>query len=294
MANTDEPLWPNGLKASALTVDSLTNAQQLVTASGWNQTSEDWHIFLELGHAFQVSTPDNVVVATAATLPYPPHSGWISMVLVNPSHLRQGIASTLLRLCIQTLTDQELSPWLDATNAGRAVYLPLGFGDEWSISRWRLAQPALKSLSRSDDIHIRPLSASDWPQVTSLDLMAFGADRTQLLERLHARSEHFACVAEKNDQIIGFLLGRNGRTATQMGPVVALDAHISMALLDYALARETGSVMVDAVDAHVDWKRHLQNLGFQHERDFMRMSMHATKPSGHGQSMFAIAGPELG
>jgi GNAT superfamily N-acetyltransferase len=294
MANTDEPLLPTGLHASALTADAISQAQQLVTVSGWNQTSEDWHIFLELGQAYQVCTPDKLVVATAAILPYPPHSGWISMVLVDPSHRRQGIASAMLRLCIKTLTAQHLNPRLDATKAGREVYLPLGFGDEWSISRWRLAQPSPKSVSPSDGVHIRPLAASDWPHIKALDLVAFGADRSQLLKRLHARSRPFACVAERDGQIIGFLVGRNGRTATQLGPIVALDAHISKALLDFALSKETGAVLVDAVDAHVDLKHHLVNLGFEHERSFMRMSMPAKNPADLDPLMFAIAGPELG
>ena len=93
MESIDTPFLPSGLQVKALTADGVDQAQRLVVEAGWNQTPQDWFIFLELGQAYQVTTTEGEIVATAATLPYPPHSGWISMVLVSQKHRRQGIAS---------------------------------------------------------------------------------------------------------------------------------------------------------------------------------------------------------
>ena len=115
MESIDTPFLPPGLQVQALTAKGVDQAQRLVVEASWNQTPQDWFTFLELGQAYQVTTSEGEVVATAATLPYPPHSGWISMVLVSQKHRRQGIASALLALCIQTLRSANLAPWLDAT-----------------------------------------------------------------------------------------------------------------------------------------------------------------------------------
>jgi len=294
MESIDTPFLPTGLQVKALTAKGVDQAQRLVVEAGWNQTPQDWFTFLELGQAYQVTTSEGEIVATAATLPYPPHSGWISMVLVSQKHRRQGIAGALLALCIQTLRSANLAPWLDATQAGRAVYHPLGFKDGMTISRWRLSQrcPALELPPQSPCV--RPLLPSDWPRISGLDHKAFGADRTALLNHLHARSTSFSCVAEQNGKILGFLLGRVGRTATQIGPLVALDEPTAFALLAFALPLVSESILIDAIDLHVGLSAQLQSLGFEFERGFTRMALAVSPNAGDSALVFAISGPELG
>ena len=294
MESINSPFLPPGFQIHTLTADGVDKAQRLVIEAGWNQTPQDWITFLELGHAYQVTTSEGEIVATAATLPYPPHSGWISMVLVSQKHRRQGIASALLGLCIQTLRSANLAPCLDATQAGRAVYQPLGFRDGLSISRWRLSQrcPALELPPQSP--RVRPLLPSDWPCISLLDHEAFGADRTALLNQLHSRSTSFSCVAEQNGKVLGFLLGRVGRTATQIGPLVALDENTALALLAFALPLVSERVLIDAIDLHGGLRAQLQGLGFEYERSFTRMALEASSNTGNSALVFAISGPELG
>ena len=63
-------------------------------------------------------------VATAIALPYGPHFGWISMVLVTNSWRRRGLATELLRSCIADLVQHALTPALDATTDGANYWLP--------------------------------------------------------------------------------------------------------------------------------------------------------------------------
>ena len=74
------------------------------------------------------------VMGTVTTIPYENHFAWIGMVLVDPSKRRQGIGTQLLREALQLTADQETIK-LDATPAGREVYLKLGFVDEYKIIR---------------------------------------------------------------------------------------------------------------------------------------------------------------
>jgi len=263
--------------------DDLPAAQALVSEAGWNQNANDWRIFLELGSAFAVKDRGRLV-ATAATLPYPSGFGWISMVLVSGPYRRRGIATRLLERCMASLREAGMVPVLDATPAGREVYKPLGFRDGWAITRWRRQDGfRVKSAARS-------MEKKDWSHVLALDAQAFGCDRAPLLERLRSRSTGFGCVVEGK----GFLLGREGRAATQLGPIVAEDEDTARALIGFACAHIDGPVLVDALDRHSGLAGWLEAQGFARERPYTRMALGRDGLFGDPRRLAAIAGPELG
>ena len=297
---------------SSLTAADLDGAQALVAESGWNQVRADWELFIELGAAFKVMTANGEVAATAATLPYA-RFGWISMVLVGKRHRRQGLATLLLEHCIARLREQGLVPVLDATPAGRTVYRPLGFNDGWPITRWRRIERAAGAefvIAAPDQVGgfstrnpsanadapttVRPLREADWPQLLALDEKAFGSARIALLRRLESRSRSFACLAERDARVVGYLLGRNGRQATQVGPIVAHDQSLAKALLAHALARIDGPVLLDVLDRHTAIPPALAAAGFAAERSLTRMMLDTDTTFGQADLMVAIAGPELG
>lgn len=268
----------------------LENAQALVAEAGWNQNAADWRIFLELGRAFAVKDAAGRLAATAATLPYPSGFGWISMVLVSGAFRRQGIATRLLQRCIGALREANMVPVLDATPAGREVYRPLGFRDGWAITRWRRS-----AVSRTDEVKTaRVLEERDWPAVLALDAKVFGCDRAPLLERLRGRSSGFSCVMEKDGRLRGFLLGREGRVATQLGPIVAEDEDAAQALAGFACGRIAGPLLLDALERHGALARWLEAHGFGRERPYTRMALGRDELFGDPRRLAAIAGPELG
>jgi len=295
MASTDAAL-AQGLRLESLHGRDVDGAQALVAESGWNQVGADWQLFVDLGAAFKVTDETGAVIATVATLPYAGF-GWVSMVLVARSHRRQGIATALLEHGITLLRGQGLIPVLDATPAGRTVYQPLGFRDGWSLTRWHRGAHAVPWPAHGAAI-VRPLREDDWPQVLALDLQAFGADRAEVLRLLAARSRGFACVRESAGRVEGFLLGRDGRLATQVGPVVVTapgnGAEQAASLLAHAHARIEGPVLIDVLDAHAALRPQLTAAGFEVERGYTRMALHDSAGFGDTHRMVAIAGPELG
>jgi ribosomal protein S18 acetylase RimI-like enzyme len=275
-----------------LTAADLKGAQALVAQAGWNQSAADWRIFLELGQCLAVKSSDGRLAATAATLPYPSGFGWISMVLVDNAFRRQGIATRLLERCIAILEAARMVPVLDATPAGRKVYKPLGFRDGWLIQRWRRTGAAPVAKSAPD---VRALEDADWPALLQLDAAAFGCDRALLVSRLRERSKGFACVAEGGrNRLRGFLLGREGRIATQLGPIVADDQDTATALAAWAGARLESPLIVDALQRHEGFSSWLPAHGFEKERVYTRMALGRDELFGDAGRMVAIAGPELG
>jgi GNAT superfamily N-acetyltransferase len=291
MAHSD----PKVLQESPLQENELDDAAALVGEAGWNQITADWRIFLELGTVYALRNSTHHVVATAATLPYGGRFAWISMVLVEGGYRRQGLATRLLRRCIDDLTSRGLVPVLDATPAGRMVYIRLGFQDSWDFHRF--FAPALRSevvRPATNGMVIRPISDADWPALCSYDAQVFGADRSALLFRLRGRLPGAELAAWRGEQIFGFVLGRDGRAAAQMGPLVAEDEATAMALLGIALISTRGPIYVDLADSKSALRRWLQDQGFAPQRSFTRMVYGRAARFDDSARTMAVAGPELG
>lgn len=279
-----------GLVEESLALSDVEAACALVAEAGWNQNAADWAIFRELGSATAVKTGERRLVATAATLPYASGFGWVSMVLVTGAFRRRGIATQLLKDCISRLRDAGMIPVLDATPAGREVYKPLGFRDGWPIQRWR--RRIERDLPPAEGA--REMRNEDWPRVLALDAAAFGCDRSPLLERLRARCAGFSCVVETDGRLRGFLLGREGRVATQLGPIVAEDEAAAPQLAAHAIARLRAPIILDALERHAGFASWLAAAGFERERPYTRMALGRDELFGDPDRTFAIAGPELG
>jgi hypothetical protein len=135
----------------------------------------------------------------------------------------------------------------------------------------------------------------DWPQILDLDQKAFGASRETVLRNLASRQPKIALVAERNGQIAGFVLGREGREALQIGPLVADDAQTARALLGAALGRIDGPVYLDIADHAAPLQAWVLAQGFAVQRSFTRMA-HGPEGGAPGNAavVFCPAGPELG
>lgn len=264
------------------TLDDLPAAAALSARIGWNQTPADWRIFLEQGAVRALADGDaQCLAATAAVLPHGPDLAWISMVLVRPDRRREGLATALMRWAIAELGGTACIA-LDATPAGREVYRRLGFVDVFSFTRWHL--PAgLRALPTTT----RPITPGDWPALLALDEAAFGAPREALLRRLAARQP--AAALTTPDQR-GFVLAREGRTAPQIGPVVAPDAQTALALV--AAAQQALS-MPALIDLHDAASEVATLLGATAQRPFTRMAL-GNAPPGDPRQNFVLAGPEFG
>jgi len=122
------------IKAS-LSPSELADAGALVAEANWNQTADDWKVFVERGRVYAAQAPGGHIVATTATLPYGGRFAWISMVLVAGQWRRRGLATRLMRCATDDLAAARLVPVLDATPDGRAVYRNLGYADCWGFHR---------------------------------------------------------------------------------------------------------------------------------------------------------------
>ena len=297
---------------------SLRRALQ-ARAADWNQNEADWRYMLANGRAWGFSQEDGTLLASTVVLPYGETTGegfaWISMVLVLPEHRRRGFASRLLRRAIAHLTQCKLTLILDATPAGRAVYVREGFHDTWGFTRYRRGarhSPATKSPLPTRPVpspaqhrqhqesavrpiaEIRAIARGDWPALLTLDTPAFGAKREHLLRALAERLPQAALRAETEGRITGYVLGRDGREACQLGPLIAPDIDTARRLFDAAVAQLPGPLYIDVADRFSALQPRLDAAGFEAQRPFTRMVRGGKAAPGDAATVIAVAGPELG
>lgn len=284
---------PSDLAVSRLGADELQGAQALVAEAGWNQVAADWKIFLDLGTAYAVRGTAGRLVATAATLPYGKFA-WISMVLVAGDHRRRGLATRLLRCCLDDLVARNVVAALDATPAGRPIYRTLGFEDSWGFCRWARSEPRVDGSTIPDGFVVEPITDAAWPALLRYDERAFGADRSALLSRLRGRLPAAELCARRHGEIVGYLLGRDGRSASQLGPLVAEEKNVARALLSRALATVDGPVFIDLADGKPDIAAWLTARGFTVQRPFTRMLHRRHEGFGDTTRTFVVGGPEFG
>lgn len=282
-ASTEHPLGPG----------HLDGALSLTRAAHWNQNEADWRLMLAIGRGWGITVADGVLAASTVVLPYGARFAWVSMVLVDPAHRRKGYASRLLRVAIADLEKRGLTPILDATPAGHEVYVQEGFHDTWGFKRYALASPPAPATAPAG-VAVRPLEARDWPQVLALDAHAFGASREALLRALAGRQPAAALVAEANGAFAGFLLGRDGHEAAQLGPLVTGRADVAEALLARALAQVPAPLYVDVADHAPAARAWLEAQGFAFQRPFTRMVHGTGGAPGDASTVVLVAGPELG
>ena len=282
--------------------DHLNSLLQLSKQANWNQTRDDWRYLLKQGCGWGISNGGTTagIVASIIVLPYPPECSWISMVLVDAEHRRQGYATALMDVAIDYIVRHKLTPLLDATSGGQKVYQRMGFEHCWSYTRYQRLQcdktivQRMAPHSSQKQPHVRALSTYDWPAVIALDKLAFGASREPLLQHLFERSPHSARVAELSGKLTGFILGRDGDRAHYFGPLVSLDIQSATLLLGAVLSSCDEPVYIDLRDVHTDIAQWLAGIGFSRQRGFSRMAYQRDSAPGTDALSVLLAGPELG
>lgn len=282
----------DAIQFRVMTSADIPAGLELCRIARWNQVERDWELFLRLGpEDCRVAVKAGRVVGTVTTVSYQSIFSWIGMVLVDPAERRQGIGTKLLNEALIVLRDQPLVG-LDATPAGREVYLKLGFEDECRLSRME----AIVSGFTCDETNpVRRMTEADLPNVFALDQQVFGADRSALLRWMFAGAPEYAWVLTREETIVGFTFGRHGFNFEQLGPIVAETVQAATRLVTACLGGQAGKrFVIDAAHHSAEWLRWLEEVGFAEQRPFIRMFRGETPKPGLPEKQFAILGPEFG
>ncbi|MCD1634791.1 GNAT family N-acetyltransferase [Martelella mediterranea] len=268
-----------------LSEDDLAGAMALSAEAGWNQTEDDWRLFLRHGSVFGIFE-GATLVASAAIMPYGKEFAWISMVLTRQDRRGNGYGTRLLKHCIAVLESENRTALLDATPAGEVLYRKLGFSPVARFTRWQGIGGGLSAARQVDDAR---------EQAIALANRAFGAEREHLLCDF-ARRAPALCRFDAAKGLAGF--GRDGRLATQIGPLVgpagAIDGADAEGLLTSLIDAIHGPVFLDLSDQCPRLADRLAAKGFEKQRPLLRMKHGRWAQPQTDIGTAVIAGPEFG
>ncbi len=247
---------------------------------------------------------------------------WIAMVLVDKSVRGKGIGTALLKHALDYLKEQNVrTVRLDATPLGRPIYEKLGFVPEYELARYegmvkdlRLpiadcgeAVPALRPAGilpaaenkgkmpspREQGQDALAASKSVFSDLIEFDRRMTGTNRQKMLARLFEEFPELVRVARQGDQVQGYIAGRPGANATQVGPCIAT-ADAGPTLLSDALSRCAGKpVFLDVPLDNAGAVRIAEAAQLIVQRCFTRMCL-GERIDDNVQAIWASSGPEKG
>ena len=281
-------------KLRKMELSDMDGLMKLKDAEGWNQLEKDWAMLISYKESVNlVAVLDDRIVGTITAINYDNTVAWIGMMLVDRNYRGRGIARKLLLETIDKLHRCK-SIKLDATPAGRPLYLKLGFQDEYTL--YRMTNPSVSKVSQGMDLlNTEQMRPADIPEVAAFDKKVFGADRTELTRQLYESYPELAWLIKENNSITGFCLGRRGQNFTQIGPVSAFSSNGVKALIQSAMDQLTGqAVVADICAAKSEIKEWLEACDFISQRPFERMYLAGNPHPGIIENQYLISGPELG
>jgi GNAT superfamily N-acetyltransferase len=273
------------LRRADLTAADVPAALALSASVGWNQTAEDWRLFISHGLVLGRFAEGQSLVATAAALPYAAGFGWVSMVIVAPAWRGRGLARALVAECIETLQSRGCAALLDATPAGAEVYRALDFLPLARLERWEGEGTGTIAADRA----VTTLTAAEIGNLVAADAAAFGAERRWLLDDFLRRADTLALAGAD-----AFLMLRRGHRATQLGPFIAASEDTAKRLLAEAIARCQGPLFLDLFERWEGLVPLLEACGFRRQRPFLRMAQRRSLLPGKPDRLVCAAGPEFG
>lgn len=273
-------------------------AMELKNMAKWNQVEADWYGYLSYEPAgCFLAELDGEPAGTATVVTYEGAVGWIGMVLVHPERRRFGIGTALLHRSIRYLQEAGIaSIKLDATPMGRHVYVPLGFVDEYEVTRYEGIVPEKAANPFTLGTGMIPALEVDVAELAAFDRQAFGADRTHVLRSLIGRAPQLSFVSRNAaGEIDGYLLAHQGYDAVQLGPWVACAPSAAEALLTAAFRRLAGkAVFLDVPAPNEDGVQLMKRHGFKVQRGFARMVLGSNAAPGRPEWVYGTSGAEKG
>lgn len=167
---------------------------------------------------------------------------WIGLVAIVPEYQRRGLGTKLMEVVLNELRLRGIeSIGLDSTEAGYRLYKKFGFIDEYRTIMYELPDIDLSSNDIKSLLHKYRIDILDYipDSIADLDRRVFGGNRTRVLKALIKRGGKLIVINNKGYALI---------KKDSIGPLIAEDSEIAMALLVKALSMNIKRIIVPEVN----------------------------------------------
>lgn len=273
--------------------NDIADAVALTRLVGWPHGEAEWRRLLdwEPEGCFCVEG-ERGLVGTATTITYARSLAWIGMMMVDPAHRRQGVATALLEAALHYLQAQRVAcVMLDATDAGLPLYRRFGFRELYRVHTWR---------GRATEFfgpRARRLAAADMSAVVEYDEARFGAPRGRVLLRLQAEFPRLGWVdRDARGRLQGYLLARRRGDDVLIGPWLHDSPWGATVLLETALGAVRGQMaQVSLPDRNLAATPIVQDRALRPVAHVTRMIWGEVNPPDDAPAViYGVASPAIG
>ncbi|WP_110706984.1 GNAT family N-acetyltransferase [Salinicola sp. CR57] len=213
--------------ARPLESGDLHHLHQLAVSVAWPHRARDLRLLMALGRGYLALDEIERVLASGMYFEMGEDFAMLGMMITAPRLQTFGAGRWLLDRILADCGGRDLR--LNATRAAYRLYESAGFVPVATVHQ-RQGMVGEGPLPESGaTCPVRTLQASDLTALRMLDQVAFGAERRAVLDALFAVSE--GTVAVRDGAAAGFALIRDFGRGRVIGPVVAEDEAMAMALI---------------------------------------------------------------
>ncbi len=240
-----------------MTEADVGQMHQLSIGVGWPHRPEDWRLVMSVGEGFVACDTIGRALGSAMWWPFGESFATVGMVITSPRLQAQGAGRELMETIFEQSGDRDLR--LSATKAGYRLYRSLGFEPVGRIFQHQGRTVALPALAPAMP-GLRTAVAADIDALARLDASAYGADRSRVIAALLAHS--VGTVVERAGEIVGFALCRPFGRGHVVGPIVAEDDDMAVALVaPHVEAHQGGFLRVDTAQEQGRFGAFLESCG---------------------------------
>jgi len=235
----------------------LADALKLTQAENWSHRFEDWQFHQQLGRGWTVCDDEGALLGTALWWEYGAHFGTVGLVVVDRRQQGKGIGRRLMETIIEDAGSRTLH--LVATQAGLKLYRQCGFEHVGTIEQRQGVSNPHTAVAAPVGTNLRVVTSDDAAVLCNLDTNALGAPRDRIIHAVLAAGT--GVLATRDGQPSGFALMRPSGRGSVIGPIVAPDQSLAIALLSFMLQRGEGFARVDLPDDAQDVAQWLDSVG---------------------------------
>lgn len=272
-----------------LQASDLADGLRLSQAERWSHRREDWEFHFGLGRGWAACDAGGNLLGTASWWAYGDDFATVGLVLVDQKHQGRGIGRQLMDAVMDEAGPRVLQ--LVATNAGLTLYQRCGFREQGAIGQHQGIATRIPTVALPPDTVLQAVARADLDALCELDAAAFGASRKHVVAAV--REAGFGVVAHCGARPVGFALARQSGRGTGIGPVVAGDQHLAMALVARTLEMTSGFARMDIPADALQLQEWLEAAGLARVDRVTVMVRGERRPHNSGLRVFGLVSQAL-
>lgn len=273
-------------------ISDLTFFMNLMDMVGWGMTSKDFERLIKFSpHGCFIADVDGEELGMVATTSYG-NIGWIGNLVVKPGSRGRKLGEQLMLKAMSHLKSNGVkSIKLDSVPPAIPLYRRLGFKEEyWSLRFLGIARQQAKTTCLQ-------MKEEDLEEVCKLDLSEFKAPRSNFLEYIYENYPGLCFTSWIDDELIGFIMGKDGKGQVKIGPWIVKQGHNSEAeqlLFSVMNRRINETLWVGVSERNNDSIKILEKNRFNRLPSSLRMCHGECNVVENVKSVFGLGGPDKG